>query len=50
MSIFDSVSTDLSNFTDFVGALLDPHTYVRLFFVIIGAVLIISAFRYGGWF
>jgi len=32
---------------DFFAALIDPHTYVRLFFIVLGGALVISALMYG---
>lgn len=32
---------------NFFSALVDPHTYVRLFFIVIGFALIMSALVYG---
>lgn len=47
-SILGSVGTDISEAMDFFAALLNPHTWVRVFFVIVGAALILMSFKVGG--
>jgi hypothetical protein len=34
-------------FEDFFSALVDPHTYVRLFFIVLGGAMAIGALIYG---
>jgi hypothetical protein len=47
MSIFGDIGAAFQNLEDFFTALLDPQTYVRLFFVVLGFALIIGAVMYG---
>jgi len=47
MNLFGDIGTAFTNLEEFFSALLDPQTYVRLFFVILGFALIIGAVMYG---
>lgn len=47
MNIFGDIGAAFQNLEDFFAAILDPHTYVRLFFVVLGFALIIGAVMYG---
>lgn len=46
-SIFGGVGDAFAALEDFFSALIDPHTYVRLFFIVIGAALVLTALTYG---
>lgn len=43
---FNGIGDTFDSVSEFFSALLDPHTYVRIFYVLFGAVLIWGALRY----
>lgn len=45
--LLGGASDVLTAVEDFFSALVDPHTYVRLFFIVLGAALVLSALAYG---
>lgn len=45
---FNGIGDTFDSVSDFFSALMDPQTYVRIFYVLFGAVLIWGALRYGG--
>lgn len=49
--LLGGITTDITDFftaiEDFFSALVDPHTYIRMGSIILGAVLVIAALRYG---
>lgn len=45
--IFNGIGDFFTAVEDLFAALIDPHTYVRLFFIVIGGALVISALMYG---
>lgn len=47
MSIFGDIGAAFQNLESFFSALLNPHTYVRFFFVVMGFALIVGAVMYG---
>lgn len=51
MSILDDLISGFSDFItameDLFTALVDPHTYVRLFFIVLGGAMAIGALIYG---
>jgi hypothetical protein len=47
MGILGGITNTFQNLEEFFSALLDPHTYVRLFFVVLGFSLIIGSVMYG---
>jgi ABC-type enterochelin transport system permease subunit len=47
VNFFDGVTDVFDSVSDFFSTLLDPNTYVRIFYVIFGAVLIWGALYYG---
>lgn len=46
-NVFDDISDAFDAVGDFFGILLDPETYIRIFFVVFGAVLLFGAVTYG---
>lgn len=47
-SLLSGFSDLAGSVEDFFSALVDPHTYVRLFFIVLGAALVLTALTYGG--
>jgi phage shock protein PspC (stress-responsive transcriptional regulator) len=47
MDLFDNIGDVFEGVGDFFTALLDPQTYVRIFYVLFGALLIWGAVTYG---
>lgn len=47
MNLFGDIGAAFTNLEEFFTALLNPQTYVRLFFVVLGFALIIGAVMYG---
>jgi len=47
MDIFAGIGDFFTAVEDFFSALIDPHTYVRLFFIVLGGGLVMAALMYG---
>jgi hypothetical protein len=51
LTLLDDIFTGFSDFItameDLFSALIDPHTYVRLFFIVLGGAMAIGALIYG---
>jgi ABC-type enterochelin transport system permease subunit len=47
MGLFNDIGDVFESISDFFSLLLDPNTYVRIFYVLFGALLIWGAVSYG---